>query len=79
MAPGLCSQTLHRWLLSSRSIKPMAYPNVARCLADWLAGGCADSPAQLCRRLWLPGLLGAGKQAASNQCNRHTLEGAITR
>ena len=28
------------------------YPNVARCLADWLAGGAIESPAQLAQDLW---------------------------
>ena len=50
--PGLEDDRLGRWLEQPPALAPQAYPNVAAELADWLAGGCLESPQQLGTALW---------------------------
>ncbi len=48
----LCEATLEHWLARPGRCSPQVYPNVAAAIADWLAGGCLESPEQLGRELW---------------------------
>lgn len=49
---GLELDTLARWLEQPQAVEPQSYPDVAAQLADWLAGGCLESPQQLGLELW---------------------------
>lgn len=52
VAPALTVKALGQWLKSDKRPVQVTYPNVARALAGWIAGGCKWSEAELAAALW---------------------------
>ena len=56
---SLDREQLADWLHAPDPPSTLAFPDVAGCLAAWLANGCAEPPEELSRRLWLHHQAGA--------------------
>lgn len=48
----LCSDTLEKWLARPGAAPELRFADVSAALAQWLADGCREAPAELHRRLW---------------------------
>ncbi len=49
---ALQTDTVAHWLLRAEPGNPIRYPDVAACLAGWIAGGCREPVQHLAMRLW---------------------------
>lgn len=57
----LRTETLATWLRQPNSHSPIHYPDVAACLAYWIAEGCREPVSQLAGRLWSASGPGQGR------------------
>lgn len=60
----LQTETLATWLWQANPCPPIHYPDVAACLAYWIAEGCREPVSQLAEQLW--SVCGPGQDRPTN-------------